>query len=45
MTAKKKYEDEKDFDNKLAKAIKKKTDHTTQLEEAMEAEGKRDGLL
>lgn len=40
MTAKKKYEDEKDFDDKLAKALKKKTNHETQLEEADETEEK-----
>jgi structural maintenance of chromosome 1 len=39
LTAKKKYEDEKDFDSKLAKASKKKTNHETQLEEAEETEG------
>ena len=39
LTAKKKYEDEKDFDSKLAKATKKKTNHETQLEEAEETEG------
>jgi len=40
LTAKKKYEDEKDFDNKLAKALKKKADHESQLEEAKETEEK-----
>ncbi|KAL7543841.1 hypothetical protein ACHAXR_013280 [Thalassiosira sp. AJA248-18] len=40
LTAKKKYEDEKDFDSKLAKALKKKTDHESQLEEAEETEEK-----
>eukprot|EP00579_Thalassiosira_antarctica_P001997 CAMPEP_0201868672 /NCGR_PEP_ID=MMETSP0902-20130614/2454_1 /ASSEMBLY_ACC=CAM_ASM_000551 /TAXON_ID=420261 /ORGANISM="Thalassiosira antarctica, Strain CCMP982" /LENGTH=1327 /DNA_ID=CAMNT_0048394037 /DNA_START=180 /DNA_END=4163 /DNA_ORIENTATION=+ len=40
LTAKKKYEDEKDFDNKLDKALKKKTNHESQLEEAEETEEK-----
>jgi len=40
LTAKKKYEDKKDFDTKLAKAVKKKTDHESQLEEAKGAEEK-----
>ena len=34
LTAKKKYEDEKDFESKLAKATKKKSNHESQLEEA-----------
>ncbi|KAL9184441.1 hypothetical protein ACHAXT_002527 [Thalassiosira profunda] len=38
LTAKKKYEDEKDFESKLAKAKKKKSSHESQLEEAEEAE-------
>ena len=38
LTAKKKYEDEKDFDSKLAKANKKKVNHESQLEETEEAE-------
>ena len=38
LTAKKKYEDEKDFDSKLAKANKKKANHESQLEETEEAE-------
>ena len=40
LTAKKKYEDEKDFDDKLAKATKKKANHESQLEEAEETEEK-----
>jgi len=40
LTAKKKYEDDKDFDTKLAKALKKKTNHETQLKEAEETEEK-----
>ncbi len=38
MTAKRKYEQEKDFDSKLAKASKKKASHEKQLEEAEEKE-------
>lgn len=34
LTAKKKYEDKKDFETKLAKALKKKTDHESELAEA-----------
>lgn len=40
MTAKKKYEDDKDFDSKLQKAEKKKTTHESQLVEAEETEEK-----
>ena len=40
LTAKKKYEDEKDFDSKLAKANKKKANHESQLEETEETEEK-----
>jgi len=38
LTAKKKYEDEKDFENKLVKAMNKKTKQETQLEESEETE-------
>ena len=38
MTAKRKYEEEKDFDSKLTKALKKKASHEKQLEEAEEKE-------
>jgi structural maintenance of chromosome 1 len=38
LTARKKYEDEKDFEDKLSKAIKKKTMHESELESAEEAE-------
>jgi structural maintenance of chromosome 1 len=38
LTAKKKYEDEKDFDAKLASATKKKTKHENELKKAMESE-------
>ncbi len=40
MTAKRKYEEEKDFDSKLTKALKKKASHEKQLEEAEEKEKK-----
>jgi structural maintenance of chromosome 1 len=38
LMARKKYEDEKDFDDKLSKAMKKKTTHEGELESAEEAE-------
>ncbi|KAL7551006.1 hypothetical protein ACHAWF_014212 [Thalassiosira exigua] len=38
LTAKKKYEDKKDFDEKLSKALKKKADHESELEEAEKTE-------
>ena len=34
LNAKKKYEDKKDFETKLAKALEKKTDHESELAEA-----------
>lgn len=40
MTAKKKYEDEKDFDSKLAKALKRKASDERQLDEAKKMEEK-----
>lgn len=38
LTARKKYEDEKDFDDKLSKASKKKAKHESELKSAEEAE-------
>jgi len=38
LTAKKKYEDEKDYDAKLASATKKKTKHEKELKKAIETE-------
>jgi len=38
LTAKKKYEDEKDYDAKLASATKKKTKHEKELKKAVETE-------
>lgn len=38
LTAKRKYEEEKDFDSKLSKAMKKKSSHEKLLEEAEEKE-------
>ncbi|KAL7521334.1 hypothetical protein ACHAWX_006015 [Stephanocyclus meneghinianus] len=40
LTARKKYENEKDFDDKLSKATKKKITHESELESAEEAERK-----
>lgn len=40
LTARKKYENEKDFDDKLSKATKKKITHESELESAEEAEKK-----
>lgn len=40
LTAKKKYEDEKDFDSKLAKASKRKASNESQLKEAMKSDEK-----
>lgn len=38
LTARKKYEDEKDYDDKLSRATKKKAKHESELESAVEAE-------
>ncbi len=40
LTARKKYEDEKDFENRLEKATKKKVKHESELEAAEEEEEK-----
>ncbi|ACI64866.1 smc1, partial [Thalassiosira pseudonana CCMP1335] len=40
LTARKNYEDEKDFDDKLSKASKKKAKHESSLEVALESEEK-----